>query len=117
MKWIACVAALASCQGGNAGTAPAPAATPPDRPPVSAAYREDVATVCDVVHLSKADEAPPNDRWPTIAIWLGPHIKTAEGRAFVVAIQPLTGEPKAMALEAEARRVGLAGCALAAEWR
>jgi hypothetical protein len=34
-----------------------------------------------------------------------------------VRIAPLTGEPKAKALEAEARRVGLGSCALAAAWR
>ena len=36
---------------------------------------------------------------------------------FGTRIQPLTGNDKADALEAEARRVGHDGCALAAEWR
>ena len=50
-------------------------------------------------------------------MWLGPHITTDEGHKFLIAIQPLQGAAKGAALDAEAHRVGLGGCALAAEWR
>jgi hypothetical protein len=80
-------------------------------------YKADIATLCDVVHLSEADKKPKDERWPIIAMWLGPHITTTEGHDFLVAIQPLQGEAKALALETEANRVGLTTCALVAEWR
>jgi PBP1b-binding outer membrane lipoprotein LpoB len=102
MKWIAVAFALAGCH-----REPAPPAD----------YVEDITNLCDVVHLAKADELPRGDRAPIIAMWLGPHIKSSEGHDFLVKIQPLTGDAKANALEAEARKVGLSGCALAAEWR
>jgi cell division protein FtsN len=50
-------------------------------------------------------------------MWLGPHVTTNDGREFLVAIQPLEGDAKALALETEAKRVGLTTCALATEWR
>ena len=107
MKWIAWIAvALAGCQT---------KASPPVAVP--AAYVEDITNLCDVVHLSKADEMPRGQRSPIIAMWLGPHIKTPEGHNFLVHISPLVGDAKADALDAEAHRVGLAGCALSAEWR
>ena len=66
---------------------------------------------------SGADRIDEEARALTIANWLGANLKTDESRKFLVQIQPLVGEPKATALETEARRVGLPGCALAAEWR
>ena len=105
MKWLAFLA-LAACQHGKSG--------PPE---VDPAYRADIVTLCDSVHLSGADEMPADQRWPVLAMWLGPHLKTEDAHAFLVRIQPLTGEPKARALEAEAARVGLDGCALATHWR
>lgn len=87
------------------------------KPEVTPAYRQDIATLCDVVHLSKADQLPEGQRAPTIAMYLGPHLKTTQAHDFLVAIQPLTGEPKAKALDDEAHRVGLPGCALSAAWR
>jgi hypothetical protein len=59
----------------------------------------------------------PGDRPLAIAEWLGSHLQTDEAHQYLVKIQPLEGEAKAAALEAEARRIGLPGCALAAEWR
>jgi hypothetical protein len=132
LVWLALV--LAACQRGeHSASAPATGAahapSPPaaraqaqklpeiPRAPVTDAYRQDIQTLCDVIHLSKADEMPKDQRMPIIAMWLGPHIQTSEARDFLVAIQPITGTPKADALEAEAHRVGLPGCALAAEWR
>ena len=104
MKWISAVVVLAGCQrhGGE--------------PPVKPEYAQDIATLCDVVHLSGADKMPDNERWPVIAMWLGPHLKTSEAHDFLVEIQPLTGATKGRALEVEAHRVGLSACALAAEW-
>jgi hypothetical protein len=134
MKWIAWIALAAGCQGGSKtatkGSEPAAkgsvssgSATGSDsviiqlpKAAVTPEYTQDITNLCDVVHLSGADQLPPADRTPTIAMWLGPHIKTDAGHEFLVAIQPLAGDAKVAALEHEARRVGLAGCALAAEW-
>ena len=122
MKWIALALALAACQHGNAEPSPSAQATPPPtappaKPRVTEAYRADIASLCDCVKLSGADQAPEADRMPLTAMWLSSHIATPEGHDYLVAIQPLEGERKAQALENEARRVGLEGCALAAEWR
>jgi hypothetical protein len=117
MKWLVWISVVAACQRGDSNDSAKPAAKPAPKPGISAEYREDITSLCDVVHLSEADKLPPEERMPSIAMWLGPHIKTPEGHDFLVSIQPLVGEAKAQALEAEARRVGLAGCALAAEWR
>jgi len=124
MKWIIWLVFAAGCQRGEgparSSDNPQEAATAVvqlPRPPITEAYAQDIANVCDAVQRSGADKLPPGDRAPSIAMWLGPNIQTDAGREFLVAIQPLTGEPKAAALEFEAKRVGLAGCALAAEWR
>jgi hypothetical protein len=93
---------------------PQPAA--PTAPP-SAAYARDIEKLCDVVRLSGAERESPEDRRLPIANWLAANLTTAESRKFLVQIQPLGGDRKADALEAEARRVGLSGCNLAAEWR
>lgn len=121
---IALLVLAASCQRGESPPRPSPSSPAPPttvvqlpRPPVTAAYKEDIANVCDVVHRSGADKLPPGERAPSIAMWLGPNIHTENGHEFLVAIQPLTGESKASALEVEAKRVGLDGCPLAAEWR
>ena len=122
MKWIACVLAF-GCQSGEARQAPAPSPATGTKivqlpkAAVTEPYRADITTLCDVVHLSDADQQPRDQRWPIIAMYLGPHIKTSEAHDFLVAIQPLQGEAKALALETEAKRVGLAKCELANEWR
>src|SRR5512144_1546516 len=110
MKRIAMLFAYlvaAGCQRG-AGTA---------APPVSELYRSDISNLCDSVVSSGADQLPAGERPLAIASWLGTHLQTQEAHDYLVRIQPLDGEPKAAALDAEARRVGLPGCALAAEWR
>jgi len=124
MKWIACVLALAACQSGSAEQKSAPAKTTErsqviqlPKPQVTDGYRADITTLCDVIKLSGAGSAPADERWTVIAMWLGPHITTDAGHDFLVAIQPLQGETKALALETEARRVGLSKCDLASEWR
>jgi len=128
-RLVACLALAASCQrsasdaapaGGAASAASAERAAPARAAaPVASAtpYRDDIADLCDAVVRSGADQLPPPDRALTIATWLGPHLRTAEAHDYLIKIQPLVGEAKAAALEAEAGRVGLPGCALAAEWR
>jgi hypothetical protein len=93
----------------------APADPAPGAPPK--AYAGDIQKLCDVVRLSGAETESPDDRRLPIATWLAANLTTAESRQFLARIQPLGGVDKADALDAEARRVGLAGCALAAEWR
>lgn len=107
---LACLGVIAGCgsSGGSGGPVPET---------VSEAYRGDIARLCDVLAQSGADRLPAGERALTIATWLAGHLTTPEAHDYLVRIQPLTGEPKAAALEAEARRAGLAGCALAAEWR
>jgi len=84
---------------------------------VTPEYKQDITNLCDVLHLSGADQLPEGNRTPTIAMWLGPHIKTPAGHDFLVKIQPLEGMAKAAALDDEAKRVGLDSCPLADEWR
>jgi hypothetical protein len=140
MKTIAWLAALAAatglgCQGSDRrrsseGEQAPPAASPsgapapapvPAAPPSGAArgsskdYAGDIQKLCDVVQQSGAGSG--DDRRLHIANWLAANLVTAESRQFLARIQPLVGEEKAGALEAEARRVGLPACALAAEWR
>jgi hypothetical protein len=97
----------AGCQRGSGSAAP----------PVSEPYRSDIEGLCDSLARSGADQLPAGERAPAIASWLGAHLQTPEAHDYLVRIQPLVGEPKAAALDAEARRVGLPGCALAAMWR
>ena len=104
---VACLGVITGCGHDASSTA----AQAPEQ------YRSDIANLCDVVARSGADKLPPGERAPTIATWLGGNLRTQEAHDYLIAIQPLVGDPKAAALEAEAARVGLVGCALAAEWR
>jgi hypothetical protein len=125
MKWAlhaVLVSAFAGCQSGNQDPAPAPATGDTKiiqlpKAQLSDAYKADISNLCDAVRLSGAHDKPPDERWTHVAMWLGPNTKTNEGRDFLVAIQPLRGEAKALALDTEAKRVGLAKCVLADEWR
>jgi len=113
MKWIVFFLVAAGCQRSSADKTadrPAPA-------PVTAAYRADIERLCNVIPASGAEKLDGPDRNYTIATWLAAHLETKEAHDYLISIQPLTGEPKAAALEGEAGRVGLGGCALAAEWR
>jgi len=105
VAWLSVVSGCQRSGGATAGE------------PVPAPYRADIARLCDVVVQSGASAVPAGERAPMIATWLGGHLETRQAHDYLIRIQPLTGEPKAAALEAEARRVGLPGCALAAEWR
>ena len=122
MKWTLClVLAIVGCQDAKQQQRVSdPQGTTVislPKAPVTDAYRADITTLCDCIRLSGADQKPEDERWTAVAMWLGPNIKTSEGHEFLVAIQPLKGEAKALALETEAKRVGVATCALATEWR
>jgi hypothetical protein len=94
---------------------PAPPAAP--APPPSKEYAADIEKLCDVVRLAGVEGDRTDDRLLPIANWLAANLTTAESRQFLVRIQPMADLEKADALDAEARRVGLAGCNLAGEWR
>ncbi|HEU0035661.1 MAG TPA: hypothetical protein VFQ53_33850 [Kofleriaceae bacterium] len=99
---------LAGCQSSGDKAPPSRADGP---------YARDIEKLCDVIARSGADKVPAAERTYPIATWLAANLETPESRQFLVRIQPLAGEAKAKALEDEAHRVGLSGCALAAEWR
>ena len=116
MKTFACLLVVVlGCQSGS-GDKPAPAKSVLSTAPGSA-YAKDIEALCASMTRSGADKIEPEARTLTIANWLAANLTTPESRKFLVEIQPLVGEPKATALDAEAKRVGLSGCALAAEWR
>jgi len=104
---VACLGVAIGCQRSGGSTAAA----------VSEPYRADIENLCDAIVRSGADQLSPGERQLAIASWLAAHLQTPEGHGYLVKVQPLVGEPKAAALEAEARRVGLPRCALASEWR
>ncbi|HEX4417496.1 MAG TPA: hypothetical protein VH165_06325 [Kofleriaceae bacterium] len=111
MRRIACLVACLRIATGCHRSSDGPTAAPPDP------YRSDMENLCDAVNRSGAAQMPASDRPLAIASWLGSHLQTEDAHQYLVKIQPLQGEAKAAALEAEARRIGLPGCALAAEWR
>jgi hypothetical protein len=78
-------------------------------------YTSDIDNLCNVMERSGA--AGKSDRMFVSATWLGQHTTTQDGRKFLARIQTLDGAAKADALDAEARRLGLPGCPLAADWR
>lgn len=115
--------ALVGCQGhkapapaaGSAGSAAGSAVAPTVM--IDDAYRADIDNLCDVMKRSGADQLSESEQQPTIAMWLGPNIKTQAGHDFLVKINPLQGADKAKALDDEAARVGIASCPLSAVWR
>ena len=119
---LVCLAIVAGCRGSSSGTSAgsssgSSAAGSAAASSVPEAYRSDIDNLCDAVARSGADQRPAAEHPLLIARWLGDHIHTDEARQYLAQIQPLTGEAKATALEAEARRVGLPRCALADQWR
>jgi hypothetical protein len=117
VKRLCIVALIAGCSRSSDGqTQPPPPAPAPAPSPAPAGYAADIGRLCDAVKLSNAD-AEPGGRQVKIAMWLGENLKTTEAHQFLVTIQPLEGPAKADALLAEAKKVGLADCPLAAEWR
>ena len=117
MVFVACsdrhepAPAAANPVGSGSAAAPGPTG------PIADDYRADIDNLCDVLKRSGADQLTSGEQQPVIAMWLGPNIKTTAGHNFLVTIAPLQGAAKADALEAEAKRVGIASCPLAAEWR
>ena len=116
LGWFVLVAIL-GCQSGpeDSGRTDQEVAAP--LPRAAGPYASDIEKLCNVVVRSGADTIPGPDRHYPIATWLAANLTTPESRKFLVKIQPMVGEAKAVALETEAHRVGLAGCPLANEWR
>lgn len=83
----------------------------------SEAYKLDIENLCEAMERSGASKETADSHQFVIANWLAANLKTEDSRKFLVKIQPLNGEAKATALDDEAKRVGLAGCSLSAEWR
>jgi len=108
------IASLFVCLGVAAGCQRGSGDPPPSLP---APYRSDIENLCNVLAASGADQLAVEERALAIASWLAAHLQTQEAHDYLARIQPLAGEPKAAALEAEARRAGLPRCPLAAEWR
>ena len=83
------------------------------------AYRTDIQKVCDSMALSGADKLAKLERVAPHSKWLGENLTTRDAQQFLIQMKQLpSGDAKADALEAEAKRVGLTGgCALAAEFR
>jgi hypothetical protein len=109
------LALLAAC--GSSAPKEGEPATAGEPATVDAAYTADIEKLCDVVARSNSTDLDQNDRVFQIATWLSANLTTDHGRKFLTTIQPLKGAAKADALDAEAKRVGLASCALAGEWR
>ena len=108
---------LSACQSDEkspAKPATAPAVAPPSDDKL---YAEDIQKLCDSLALSGADKMEKLERVAPHSKWLGENLKTKAAQQFLIKTQPLKGEAKATALEDEAKRVGLSGCALAAEFR
>ena len=103
---------LVAC--GNSSSSP-----PKDEPPaaVNAEYKADLEAICDVVERSGATTLEGNERAMTTATWLGTNLKTQEARKFLSKLRQVKGAEKGDVLDAEAIRVGMSGCPLAAEWR
>jgi hypothetical protein len=101
--------ALIACQSGSKEAAPAPGG--------DEAYKADIEALCDVLARTGTEHEDPNDRAMKVATWLGTNLKTQDAKKFLSKIRPIKGAAKGDALEAEAKRVGLPGCALAAVWR
>ena len=112
MRRIWSLLVVAGCQRGETG---APTRAEPTT--TTSAYAKDIEALCESMTRSGADQLAPEARQVTIAGWLSTTLQTPESRKFLVRIQPLVGDAKAEALSGEAKRVGLADCALAALWR
>jgi hypothetical protein len=80
-------------------------------------YTEDFRKLCDSMSLSGADKMEKLERVGPHAKWLAENLTTKEAQTFLINMNQLPKEQRGDALEAEAKRVGLPGCALAAEFR
>ena len=80
-------------------------------------YADDIRKLCDSMSLSGADKLEKLERVGPHSKWLAENLATKEAQTFLVGFQQLAPDAKAGALEAEARRLGLPGCAFAAEFK
>lgn len=101
------------CQSDEKKPAPAPAPAASD----DKTYAEDIGRLCNSMALSGADKMEKLERVAPHSKWLGENLKTKAAQEFLIKTAPLRGAARADAYEAEAKRVGLSGCALAAEFR
>ena len=113
--------ALGACQSGSSSSAPAPAPAPHGPPPPAVVepgspYAKDVDKLCHALTLSGAMDQPEDARQLVVAKWLGGNLDTAEIHTFLVKLQALAPADKVAALDAEAKKVGLADCPLSAAW-
>ena len=108
MKWWLLL--VAACGSSSAKDEAPPA-------PVVAPYVADIDNLCNVIERSGSKDLEPNDKRYKTATWLAANLKTPDGHKFLEKIQPLDRDAKIAALEGEAKRVGLAGCPLAGDWR
>ncbi len=107
---------LAACQSDDT-SAPKPKPAPAPAASDDKVYAEDIQKLCDSMALSGADKMEKLERVGPHSKWLGENLKTRAAQEFLIKTKPLKGEAMASALEAEAKRVGLSGCTLAAEFR
>jgi hypothetical protein len=106
--------AAPAAPGSAAPAAPAGSAGSANRDPQ---YAADIDALCNSIERADAVGHTAQEQQVMVAMWLGDNIHTAAARAFLVQMQPLVGDAKADALDAERARVGLATCPLAAVWR
>lgn len=114
MKWLLLLACI-GCQSGQSsesGGAPAPTSRA-----TTNEYAGDIERLCNAMTLSGADKLPQGERMMPLAQWVAANLKTPEGKAFMLKTNQLPKGEHADVLEAEAARVGLAGCPLADFWR
>jgi hypothetical protein len=100
------------CQSDDKPAKPAAAAASDDK-----TYAADIGRLCDSMSLSGADKMAKLERVAPHSKWLGENLETKAAQEFLIKTAPLKGAARADAYDAEAKRVGLAGCALAAEFR
>ena len=110
-RWILAAGAVlvSACQSGTNEK--------PEDMPITAGYRADIADLCNVMHLSGADERPEEERVFTTAQWLGNNLETQEGRDFLVTFTQAPDKDKPAVLLAEAKRVRVEHCPLADYWK
>jgi hypothetical protein len=113
-RWILAagtVLGLSACQSGTTEKQD-------DKPAsATASYRADISRLCNVMHLSGADELAPEERVYTTANWLGNNLETQQGRDFLVTFTQAQDKDKPQTLLAEAKRVGVTPCPLADHWQ
>jgi hypothetical protein len=113
MKWLVLLACI-GCQSGEVG-APAEGRRPTGA--TTSEYAGDVERLCNAMTLSGADKLPQGERMMPLAQWVAANLKTPEGKAFMLKTNQMPKGEHAEALVAEAKRVGLEDCPLAAYWR